>query len=103
MKKILSIILSAVILSITNVRIADAQENVGGLLSEAKTELLNRKCDLLEGRSNFENRINSLRDSANQMSLNTQRIEALNSGIRDIDSTIAKIDIALDAIQNDVS
>ncbi|MDD6003245.1 MAG: hypothetical protein PUC50_13740 [Bacteroidales bacterium] len=100
MKKILSIILSAVILSITNVRNADAQENVGGLLSEAKTELLNRKCDLLEGRSNFENRINSLRDSANQMSLNTQRIEALNSGIRDIDSTIAKIDIALDAIQN---
>ena len=101
MKKIISTIVTVLLISITTVFDAAAQDNnVGGILSEAKTELLNRKCDLLEGRANFESRIDAIRDSSNQNSLNDQRISALNSGIRDIDSTIKKIDIALDAINN---
>ncbi|MBP5502339.1 MAG: hypothetical protein J6Y24_06080 [Bacteroidales bacterium] len=100
MKKILSTILTVLFVSITTVFDAAAQENVGGILSEAKTALLNRKCDLLEGRASFESRINTIRDSSNQNTFNDQRISALNSGIRDIDSSIKKIDIALDAINN---
>ena len=100
MKKILSIIFAAVLINICSASGAFAQDNVNGILSEAKTELLNRKCDLLEGRAGFESRINALRDSSNSNSFNDQRITALNSGIRDIDSTIKKIDIAIDAINN---
>ena len=100
MKKILSIIFAAVLINICSAFCAMAQDNVTGLLSEAKTALLNRKCDLLEGRAGFESRIHSLSDSANYNAFNDQRISALNSGIRDIDSSLRKIDIALDAINN---
>lgn len=98
MKKILSIILASVLMNICFTVCALAQNNVYDILSEAKTKLLDRKCDLLEGRDNFENRISAL-DSANN-NVNNQRISALNSGIRDIDATISKIDIALDAINH---
>lgn len=100
MKKIISIIIAAILIDVCATFDVSAQESVGGILMDAKIQLMNRKADLLHGRDDFSHRIDAIRDSANTNSLNSERIAALRSGINDIDSTIKKIDIAIDAIQS---
>ena len=93
------VIIGIVTLLFTNV--SKAQNLSPDLISDAKSELTNRKYDLMLGREQFQSRIDNLRDSSDSNDkLNKGRIDALLSGIRDIDSTIKRIDIALDVIDH---
>ena len=100
MKNIVSIIIAAILINICATLNASAQETVGGILMDAKIQLMNRKADLLQGRDDFSHRIDAIRDSSNTNSLKDERIAALRAGINDIDSSIRKIDIAIEAIQS---
>ena len=50
MKKIVTIILAALFINMCAAFEASAQDNVGGILMEAKTNLMTRKAELLSGR-----------------------------------------------------
>lgn len=100
MKKIISMIVAAVIINMCAAFETAAQDNVGGILMEAKTNLVTRKAELLSGRADFQTRINEIQSPSNTNQLDNGRISALEAGIRDIDSTLRKIDIAIEAIDN---
>lgn len=99
MKKIILLFIAAFFINMCQVLEASAQE-VYGILQEARTQLNDRKAELLSGRQSFQDRIDHINDTSVDNQLDNGRIAALESGIRDIDATLAKIDIALDAISN---